>query len=70
MTRSALIIRCSTALAAAALVAGLGTTSATARVDPGAVTGTRSATSASCPTYTVAGHLARCDYLTGGVAHR
>ncbi|HSK55650.1 MAG TPA: hypothetical protein VK908_10355 [Jiangellales bacterium] len=70
MTRSALILRCSTVLAAAALVAGLGATAATARVDPGADTGTRSAASASCSTYTVAGHLARCDYLTGGVAHR
>ncbi len=70
MTRSALIIRCSTVLAAAALVAGLGATAATARVDPGADTGTRSAASASCSTYKVAGHLARCDYLTGGVALR
>jgi hypothetical protein len=70
MTRSALLIRCSSAFAAAALVAGLGATSATARVDPGADTGTRSAASASCSTYAVASHLARCDYLTGGVAHR
>jgi hypothetical protein len=47
MTRSALLIRCSTALAAAALVAGLGATGATARVDPGADTGTRAAAGSS-----------------------
>ena len=70
MTRSALLIRCSSALAAAALVAGLGATSATARVDPGADTGTRAAAGSSCPTYTVAGHLAKCDNLTGGVVPR
>jgi hypothetical protein len=69
VTRSALI-RCSTALAAAVLVAGFGATSATARVDPGADTGTRTAASASCPPHTVAGYLARCDFLTGGAAHR
>jgi hypothetical protein len=68
MTRSALLIRGSIALAAAALVAGLGATSATARVDPGAQSGTRTATGGSCSVSTVAGHLARCDYLTGGVA--
>lgn len=70
MTRSALLIRSSTALAAAALVAGLGATSATARPDAGVATETRTATSSSCSVQQVAGHLVRCDYLTGGVALR
>jgi hypothetical protein len=70
MTRSALFIRSSTALAAAALVAGLGATSATARPDAGTTTEARTAASSSCSVQEVAGHLVRCDYLTGGIVLR
>jgi hypothetical protein len=68
MTRSALLIRSSTALAAAALVAGLSATSATARPDAGSTIEARTAASSSCSVDEVAGHLVRCDFLTGGVA--
>ncbi|HSK27115.1 MAG TPA: hypothetical protein VK894_09425 [Jiangellales bacterium] len=76
MTGTARLARCSAAVPVAALTLGLAAAPATARPDPGTAETVQVAARAYSPgdsgcTVTAHGsHLARCDYLTGGVAVR
>jgi hypothetical protein len=76
MTGTARLARCSAAVAAAALTAGLAAAPAVARPDPGIAETIQVAARAyspgdsGCKVTAHGSHLARCDFLTGGVAAR
>jgi hypothetical protein len=64
MNRTKLLARCSAAVAAATLIAGLAAIPAAARPDPGESISDRS--SSNCSLNRIGTQLVRCDYLTGG----